>query len=54
LLAMKAAVDQARAQAGARLPLRARQAFVTRSQDVVAAGLAANPPPRRRAGSVVA
>ena len=48
LLEMKTAVDQARAQGHARLPLPQRQAFVTRYQELMAAGLAANPPPRRR------
>jgi transposase len=50
LLAMKTAVDQARAQGRPQLPLPERQAFVTHYQELVAAGLAANPPPRRRPG----
>ncbi len=48
LLEMKAAVDQARAQGCTQLPLPERQAFVTRYQELVAAGLAAHPPPPRR------
>lgn len=47
-LEMKTAVDPARAQGRARLPRPQRQAFVTRSQELMAAGLAAHPPPRRR------
>jgi transposase len=48
LLQMKAVVEQARALGQLRLPTAAREAFVTRYRDLVAAGLAANPPPRRR------
>ena len=50
LLAMKTAVDQARALGRTRLAPPERQAIVTRYQELVAAGLAANPPPRRRPG----
>jgi transposase len=50
LLSMKAAADQARAHARSRLPSPERAAFVQRYHELVAAGLAANPPPHRRAG----
>ncbi len=48
LLEMKAAVEQARTCGLARLPLAERQAFVARYDALLAAGLAANPPPPRR------
>jgi transposase len=45
LLAMKAAVDQARRHGDQHLPAAVRQAFVARYDELLAAGLAANPPP---------
>ena len=45
---MKAAVEQARATGLRSLPSTSRQAFVTRYRALIAAGLAANPPPARR------
>lgn len=45
---MRAATDQARAQGRARLPLSQREALVARYDQVLALGLAANPPPHRR------
>jgi transposase len=52
LLAMKAAVDQARTRGDQRLPDAERCAFVARYADLLAAGLAANAPPspERRPG----
>jgi transposase len=50
LLAMKAAVEQARAQGRTRLPPDERRAFVARYHELLATGLAANPPPVRRPG----
>jgi transposase len=50
LLAMKAAVDQARTHGDQQLPDAERRAFVARSADLLAAGLAANAPPERRLG----
>jgi transposase len=47
-LEMKAAVDQARARRDQRLGDADRRAFVARYDDLLAAGLAANPPPERR------
>jgi transposase len=48
LLEMKAAVERARAQRQPRLPSGEREAFVARYEALLAAGLAANPSPRRR------
>ena len=45
---MKATVEQARATGLHSLPSTSRQAFVTRYRALIAAGLAANPPPARR------
>jgi len=50
LLAMKAAVEQARTQGETRLRTAERDAFVARYNDLMAAGLAANPPPERPPG----
>ncbi len=50
LLAMKAAVEQARLRGEHQLPAAERRAFVARYHDLMAAGLAANPPPERRPG----
>ncbi len=50
LLAVKAAVDQARAHGHPRLPPAEHAAFVTRYHELLAAGLVANPPPHRRRG----
>jgi transposase len=50
LLAMKAAVARARTRGDDRLPEAERRAFVTRYEELLAAGLAANPPPERRPG----
>ena len=47
LLEMKAATEQARAHGETVLPSARRQAFVARYQALLAAGLAANPPPER-------
>jgi transposase len=47
LLEMKAAVDSARAHRMNHLPAALRQAFVARYHALLAAGLAANPPPER-------
>ncbi len=47
LLEMKAAVEQARVQGQARLPRSQRNDFVARYRVLLAAGLAANPPPAR-------
>ncbi len=48
LLQMKAAAETARAQGRARLAPAQREAFVARYRALLAAGLAANPPPVRR------
>jgi transposase len=45
LLEMKTAAEQARADGLRQLPVTTRAAFVTRYRAVLAAGLAANPPP---------
>jgi transposase len=50
LLAMKEAVAQARTQGEPALPAAARRAFLARYDQVLATGLAANPPPERRPG----
>jgi transposase len=50
LLAMKAAVAQARTQGESALPVAERRAFLARYDEVLAAGVAANPPPERRPG----
>ncbi len=53
LLAMKAAVEQARIQGEQRLPDTERHTFISHYEDLLSAGLAANPPPaspERRAG----
>lgn len=50
LLAMKAAVEQARTQGDERLSDAVRRPFLTRYREVLAAGLAANPPPERVPG----
>jgi transposase len=50
LLAMKEAVEQARTQGESALPAADRHAFLARYDQVLAAGLAANPPPERRPG----
>lgn len=47
---MKAAVEQARAQGAQRLEAMERAAFCARYADLLASGLAANPPPQRRPG----
>jgi transposase len=47
LLAMKAATEQERSQGSACLPAALRQVFVARYEALLAAGLAANPPPQR-------
>jgi transposase len=47
LLAMKAAVEQARWRGAPALPAAERHAFVARYDQVLATGLAANPPPER-------
>jgi transposase len=56
LLEMKIAVEQARRRGDARLDEAERSAFVTRYEELLAAGLAANPPPTeqqpRRRGRV--
>lgn len=48
LLEMRAATEQARAQHLTRLPASQRNALVARYEQVLAVGLAANPPPPRR------
>jgi transposase len=48
LLAMKAAVEPARRRGAPALPAAERHAFVARYDQVLAAGVAANPPPERR------
>jgi transposase len=48
LLAMKAAVSTARTRGAPALPAGERRAFVARYEEVLAAGLAANPPPSHR------
>jgi transposase len=48
LLAMKAAVETARTRGEPALPAAERRAFVARYEELLAAGLAANPPPERR------
>jgi transposase len=48
LLEMKAALDLARSQQVSHLPAALRQTFVARYEALLAAGLAANPPPERR------
>jgi transposase len=50
LLAMKAAVEQARSRGDQRLPASTCQAFVTHYEKLLATGLAANPSPPRRPG----
>ena len=50
LLAMKAAVEQARTRGDERLPAVERHAFIARYEELMAAGLAANPPPERPPG----
>jgi len=50
LLEMKAAVEQARTRGDERLPDAERRAFIARYEELLAAGLAANPPPRRQPG----
>jgi transposase len=45
---MKAATNQARAQGAPRLSQPERDGFVARYEQLLAAGLAANPPPTRR------
>jgi transposase len=50
LLEMKAAVEQARTRGAPALPAAERRAFVARYDHVLAAGLAANPPPERPPG----
>jgi transposase len=50
LLEMKTAVEQARTRGEQRLGDAARGAFLTRYEELLATGLAANPPPQRRAG----
>jgi transposase len=49
---MRTAADQARAQGAQQLPAAQRDTLLTRYRDLLAAGLAANPPPtlRRRPG----
>jgi transposase len=48
LLEMKSATEQAHRRGAVRLPRRERDAFVARYEALLAAGLAANPPPVRR------
>ncbi len=50
LLEMKTAVEQARTRGEERLGDAQRQAFLSRYEALLAAGLAANPPPERRVG----
>jgi transposase len=50
LLAMNAAVARARARGEQCLPKAERRAFVARYEELLAAGLAANPPPEREPG----
>jgi transposase len=50
LLAMKAAVEPARTHGAPALPSATRRAFVARYDDILAAGVAANPPPERTPG----
>jgi transposase len=50
LLVMKTAVEQARTRGEPRLPPAERRALVTRYEEVLAVGLAANPPPERPPG----
>jgi transposase len=50
LLEMKAAVERARTQRQPRLPAPERADFIARYEALLAAGLAANPPPVRRPG----
>jgi transposase len=50
LRAMQAAADQARAQGLRRLPAAQREPLLARYRALLAAGLAANPPPVRRPG----
>jgi len=50
LLEMKAAVEAARLRGEDRLGDAKRSAFVTRYEELLATGLAANPPPERRSG----
>jgi transposase len=50
LLEMKRTVEQAHSQAEHRLPNAERRAFLARYEAVLAAGLAANPPPERPPG----
>ena len=50
LLEMKTAVEQARLRGADRLGDAERSAFVSRYEALLAAGLAANPPPQRRVG----
>lgn len=50
LLEMKAAVEQARRRGDERLPTAERYTFVARYEELMAAGLAANPPPERQPG----
>lgn len=48
LLEMRTATDQVRAQGQAHLPTSQRDALVARYEQLLAVGLAANPPPHRR------
>jgi transposase len=50
LLALKAAVEAARTRGEPALPAAERRAFVACYDDLMAMGLAANPPPERRPG----
>ncbi len=50
LLEMKAAVEQARTRGEQRLGAAERCTFTSRYEDLLASGLAANPPPHRRPG----
>jgi transposase len=50
LLAMKAAVERARTRGDERLDRAERSTYLSRYEEVLATGLAANPPPQRRAG----
>jgi transposase len=50
LLEMKTAVEAARLRGEDRLGDADRTAFISRYEDLLAAGLAANPPPHRRSG----